>query len=136
MTDYSNKIFKSFETTGKVMDQLIDSILFGGLSVDKIEDQSSVRILVDVPGCKKEDIKLNLNENTITVEAAKPCLSEGDKVAPFLYSERPCGKLIRTIAFSGKILSDQVKATYDAGVLDIRMPKDQRDESKQIHISE
>ena len=77
----------------------------------------------DLPGFKKEDIKLSVNGDTLTIKAERHSDCEDqDKKSGYLRCERSYGSYSRSFDVTGVDVS-QISASYTDGVLRIRLPK-------------
>jgi HSP20 family protein len=77
---------------------------------------------MDVPGVKKNEINLNVTDNSLEVSAEHKEESE-EKKKNYLRKERSHVSYYRTLPLSENIVSGQVKAKLTDGVLDITLPK-------------
>lgn len=85
----------------------------------------SFELVTDLPGFKKEDIKIELNDDTMTIQAERHSeYEEKDKKDSFLRCERSYGAYSRTFDVSG-IDTEKVQAEYKDGVLMLTLPKKQ-----------
>lgn len=86
---------------------------------------------VQLPGVNKEDIHIDLNNDYMTVSAEvkeeKQTKGENEKIHT---SEFRYGKYIRTVSFDNPIKTDESKAEYKNGILEIVMPKQKIEKSK------
>ena len=91
-------------------------------SCDLIDEGKQFRVKMDVPGVKKDEIKLEVTENSLEVSAEHKEESE-DKKKNYLRKERSHVSYFRTLPLSEKVVSGKVKAKLTDGVLDITLPK-------------
>ena len=90
----------------------------------------------DLPGFKKEDIHLNLDGDTLTIQAERHSEHEDtDKKDKYVCCERSYGSYSRSFDVSG-IQADGISASYEGGVLELKMPKKEAQvpASRQISI--
>ncbi|MDR3608807.1 MAG: Hsp20/alpha crystallin family protein [Oligoflexia bacterium] len=85
----------------------------------------------DLPGVKKEDVKIDLNNNQLTVSGER----KGD-VEKRGTHERYYGAFYRSFTLPTNVETDKVQASYDNGVLQIALPKAAVVPGKQIPIKE
>jgi len=95
------------------------------IEVKQSEKEYKVKVLL--PGVKKEDIKIDLENDYMTVTAEtkeeKKVTHEEEKDEKVHTSEFRYGKYVRTISFDNPIKADASVAEYENGVLHITMPK-------------
>jgi HSP20 family protein len=89
-----------------------------------IKDNGKEFVLeADLPGFKKEDIHVDLDENTLTISAERHSdYEEKDKKGNFVRCERSYGSYARSFDTTG-IDTANMKAAYEDGVLKLTMPK-------------
>ncbi len=90
----------------------------------------------DLPGVKKEDIKLELTDNVLTITAERHSeYEETDKKHNFVRCERTYGSYQRSFDTSG-INSDEIDAEFTDGVLKLTLPKvkEVKPESRRLEI--
>ena len=84
----------------------------------------------DLPGFRKEDIDIDVDEDSLTISAMrKNVWDEKDKQGKYIRLERAYGSFSRSFSISG-IRSDEIKATLENGVLILRMPKLEKKQPK------
>lgn len=102
-----------------------------------IKDEGDNYLLeADLPGFAKEDIKLDLNKDTLTVRAERHSEHEDkDKQGKYLRCERSYGSYSRSFDVSG-VDCENIKAKYDNGVLKLTLPKKKETipESRRLEI--
>ena len=107
-----------------------------GPNVDITETPDSYEIHAELPGVKQDDVKINLNNNVLTISGEKrqEIREEGDKRDNPLRIERSYGRFERSFALPTSVNSDAVKADYEDGVLNIVLPKAEGSKSRPIPI--
>ena len=93
-------------------------------SCDVIDEGKQFRVKIDMPGLKKNEIKLNVTENSIEISGEHKEESE-EKKKNYLRKERSQVSHFRTIPLSEKVVSGKTKAKLTDGVLTITLPKSQ-----------
>lgn len=93
-----------------------------GIPVDVYETDSEVVVKAEVPGIKKEDLDINLQENTLTIRGQSTQESEVQDDS-YYRKEIRTGSFFRAISLPAEVKADEVTATYDNGVCTIRAPK-------------
>ncbi|WP_269899763.1 Hsp20/alpha crystallin family protein [Methanothermobacter thermautotrophicus] len=92
------------------------------LSMDVMETDDAIIIKTDLPGVKKEDINIELTENTISISAVFEEEVE-IKEADFIKKERKYGEAKREMRLPEKIRVEDAKAKFENGVLTVELPK-------------
>ena len=78
----------------------------------------------DLPGFKKEDIRLELQGNNLVVSAERHSnAEEKNKDGKVIHMERSCGSYTRSFDITG-INADHIRASYQDGVLKLMLPKE------------
>lgn len=103
------------------------------MKCDVYEKDNVYNIEIDVPGFKKEDIDVNVDNGYLTVKASKH-FDETEKGKNYICRERRYGKFERTI-YLGELKTDDIEASYEDGTLKIRVPKiEETNDKKRIEI--
>lgn len=91
--------------------------------VRETDDAKAYRLAIDLPGFKKDEIVLDLKDGYLTVNAAKGLdKDEENKKGRIIRQERYAGALFRSF-YIGEVKPEDVKATYESGVLTLLIPK-------------
>lgn len=89
----------------------------------------------DLPGFKKEDIQLQLDGDTLTIQAQRHSEhEEQEKKGKYVCCERSYGAYSRSFDVSG-IRAEGITASYDSGVLTLKLPKKTVEVSSSRQIS-
>ncbi len=126
-----------FETPEfKIPSIKIKGELGGNINVDVSETKDEVIVRADLPGFEKSEIKVKATEWDVTIEAEKKeeTVEEGEK---YYRKERRYGKVRRTVSLPAEVEPDKAKAKFENGVLEIRLPKkepEETEEEKEIEI--
>lgn len=102
-------------------------------AVDIHETETSTLIAADLPGVKKEEISINVEENTLILsgERKKELEVEKDKC---YRKERYFGKFKRKFSLPASIDQEKISADFKDGVLTIEIPKPEEKKPKSIAI--
>ena len=90
---------------------------------DLIDQGDSYRLEIDVPGFKREDLNLEVTEDSVNIEA-KTGESAEKKAKTYLLRERRYTSFKRTIRLPERVIPTNVKAKLENGVLEITLPKE------------
>jgi len=100
---------------------------------DLSETDEAFRIRLDVPGMTKDDITINLQNNTLTVSGERTS-ERTDEGEEYVRVERAFGNFHRTFTLPNAVDPETVEAAYDDGVLTINVPKTEESTRRQIEI--
>ncbi len=89
---------------------------------DVIDEGDKVRVTAELPGFKKQDIDLSIEDSQLDIYAKKE-EKEEEKGKDFIRQERKFGEVRRRIPLPSDIKEEEIKATYNNGVLEVTMPK-------------
>ena len=103
-------------------------------SVDIFEEDDTIVVKADIPGISKKDLNVSIDENILTLSGEK---KQEEKVNKKNYHrvERSYGSFSRSFQLPGNIDRDKVKASFEDGVLKIRIPKTGENTRKEININ-
>jgi len=101
--------------------------------VDLAETDKEYRIIALLPGIKKEDVKISLDKNQLTIEATHS-IDESDSKDIYHHRERFFGKYFRTIYLPENVESNGIKAKMGNGLLDLSIPKEVKKQQTFINI--
>ncbi|NTW54190.1 MAG: Hsp20/alpha crystallin family protein [Chlorobaculum sp.] len=110
------------------------SMMTPTFKVDISEDEKAVYLSADIPGVKKEDVKVTMEDNIISI-CAERCQEEEEKKKNYHRVERSWGSLSRSFTIGDNVDSENITATYDNGVLKIVVPKKEPEEKKSKEIA-
>ena len=132
--DFDRSFFRGFPQT--------DRVLYGKnagrmMKTDVKETEEGYELDVELPGFKKEEIKLELNSGYLTISTEKSLEKQDEKKGKVLRQERYSGTMQRSFYVGGSITEEDIKAKYENGVLSLAIPKKEArkaPEKKQILI--
>jgi HSP20 family protein len=101
--------------------------------VDIFESNGDVVLKAELPGIKKEDLEVTLNDGSITISGEKKKESELKRKDYYKW-ESSYGSFCRSFALPAEVQGDKVKSTYKDGVLEVRMPKSEAAKSKEVKV--
>ncbi len=102
-------------------------------ALDVSEDINQYAIEIDVPGVKKEDVKVTFDNGILTIQGERKSETES-KDKSYHRMERSYGKFVRSINLGRDVDTGHIKANYKEGVLAISVPKSERAKPKSIDI--
>ncbi len=101
--------------------------------MDIEEDNDNVMVRAEIPGMNKEDIKVSVRNNVLTISGERKQEKEM-KNKTYHRVERSYGKFSRTITLPSEVETDKIKASYKDGVLMVTLPKPESKKPKQIDV--
>ncbi len=101
--------------------------------IDIAETDKEVIATAEMPGLEKEDIKINLTEDRLEI-SAETKKEEERKEKGYVYRERRSGSYYRAIALPSPVDPNNAQASYKNGILEIKMPKTEVKEKKEIKV--
>ncbi len=94
------------------------------MKTDIREKDDNYEVAIDLPGFKKEEIEVELNDGYITISASKGLDKDAnDKKGRLIRQERYAGAMQRSFYVGENIEKEDVEATYRHGVLTLTIPK-------------
>ncbi len=90
--------------------------------MDLREDEKAYYLKADLPGMKKEEIKVTVDGNLVTIVAETKAEKE-EKGKTSLYTERTYGRQVRSFTVRHDVDEAKAEATYKDGVLELTLPK-------------
>jgi len=121
-----NRLFEEIERIR------LPELRFAEVPVDVIDEGNQIKVIADLPGFKKEDIEIFLEENDLVIKAERK-EEEEEKGKNFLKRERRYGRFYKRVALPPEAETDKIKARYNNGVLEVIIPKVEK-ERKTIPI--
>jgi len=129
----------------KEIDTMFDNRFFGGMLqrfsdqswapvMDIVESEKDFTVKVELPGIKKEDIKINIENNTLSIEGERKTESE-EKKKTFHRIERSYGQFYRAVSLPKHVDDAKIKAEFNDGLLTITLPKAETAKTKAIEIT-
>jgi HSP20 family protein len=93
--------------------------------VEVCERDGQLMVHADLPGLNKDDVKVDINDNMLTIQGERKQEHEENRTG-FYRSERSYGSFFRTIPLPEGVNAEEAKATFRDGVLEITLPLPQR----------
>lgn len=103
-------------------------------SVDIHEDKEAVTIAADLPGLKREDVKLSVEDGVLTIRGERK-LEKSDCKGDYCRIERSYGNFSRSFTLPQTISADKITAEMKDGELRVMLPKREEAKPKQIAIN-
>ncbi len=137
--------FSELVTLRQAMDRLFDDTIFrpygainggsdlGRLPLDIRSTADALLVEAELPGMKPEDVEITVENGTLTIRAEESSdrkREEGDWVV----REISHGSMMRTVTLPNGLEPDKAEATFEHGVLKLRIPKAEQVKPRQIQI--
>ena len=116
----------------------VDKALYGKhaaheMKTDVRETDSGYEVDIDLPGFKKDEIDVQLDNGYLSISAAKGLdKEEKDKEGKYIRKERYAGSMSRSFYVGDAITEDDITAKYESGILRLSIPKK---EAKQVETT-
>ncbi len=104
------------------------------MPVDSYRNGDEFVIAFDLPGVDKDAIDIDVERNVLTVRAERRPVNLGDNAVAQL-TERPLGVFSRQLFLGDALDTDHIDATYDNGVLVLRIPIAEKAKPRKIAIA-
>ena len=103
-------------------------------AVDIYEDTQKVMLKLEVPGIDQKDLDVRIEDHTLTVKGERKFESE-EKEQNFHRIERRYGSFYRAFTLPSTVDTENVAASYNAGVLKLELKKKPEAQPKQIKVN-
>ena len=96
------------------------------MRTDIKELDNAFELDIDMPGCKKEDVKAQVSDGYLIISAStKTEDEEKDEQGKFIRRERYSGSMSRRYYVGDQIQQDDIKAKFEDGILKLTIPKEE-----------
>ncbi len=103
-------------------------------NVDMVENDNNYEVIVELPGVHKEDLKINLKDNILTISGEKKEQYEKSNNTQIHYRSIWYGKFYTEINLPRDADIEKIRAEFKNGILKIHIPKTEKEKGKEIHI--
>ena len=116
----------------------VDKALYGKhasheMKTDVKETDSGYEVDIDLPGFKKDEINVQLDNGYLSISAAKVLdKEEKNKEGKYIRKERYAGAMSRSFYVGDALTQEDIKAKYESGILRLSIPKK---EAKQVEAT-
>lgn len=126
-----NRLFEDADSTTKEGRGTPDAVW--APAVNSYEDTDAFLLSCDLPGMDQKDIRINLDNHTLTVSGTRK-LEHEEKKENYQRIECIFGTFSRSFALPATVNVEKIEATMDCGVLKLRLPKREESKPRQIEI--
>ena len=102
-------------------------------SMDLVETEDHFVLRADLPGLSEGDVAIELEDNVLTVAGERKAEHEEQKEG-FYRMERAFGQFRRSLTLPEGVDAEKIAATFDKGVLEVRIPKPEEVKPKRVEI--
>ena len=103
-------------------------------SVDIYENKDQIVLEAELPGMKREDFDLTIENNVITLRGERR-FEKADESDNYHRVERSYGTFTRSFTLPQTVSADEAKAEYNNGVLRVTLPKREEAKSRRIQVT-
>jgi HSP20 family protein len=103
-------------------------------SVDVSEDDNQYLVRAELPGVKRDDINVTVENGVLTITAETKSEEEKKEGERYIRQERRYGKYMRSLRLGADIDERKVKANYKDGVLELVLPKTEAVKPKRVTV--
>ena len=103
-------------------------------AMDLVETDEHFVLRADLPGVSENDVKVELEDNVLTISGERRH-EEETKGGGFLRIERATGVFSRSLTLPEGVDPDSIQASFDKGVLEVRIPKPEERKPRRVAIS-
>lgn len=102
--------------------------------MDVSETEDAFLVKAEMPGIKKEDIEVSVEDGLLTIRGETKEETEEKKEGKVIRQERRYGKYVRSMSISPNVDGEHIEANYNDGVLELALPKLAVEEAKKIRV--
>jgi len=102
-------------------------------AVDIYETSDTIVMKAELPGVTREDIQIQINENTLTLKGERRFARDVQEES-YLRIERAYGSFHRSFSLPASIQQEKIRALFKDGVLELTLPKAENSKPKPISI--
>jgi len=133
--------FRDITTLRDEMNRLFSRAVGDGTSsgsawtpaVDVFETESSIELRAELPGLDAGDIEIEVDDNVLTLKGERR-FQEAVEDGRYYRVERAYGHFNRSLTLPQGVKADEISATFDKGVLSVRIPKADEVKPRKIAI--
>jgi Molecular chaperone (small heat shock protein) len=102
-------------------------------AVDVAEDEEAMHIRADLPGLKREQVKINVRDGVLTLSGEKK-FEEEKKTDNYYRLERSYGSFARSFTLPNTVDVEKIRASMKDGVLELTVPKKPEAKAREIKV--
>ncbi|PWM21436.1 MAG: hypothetical protein DBX44_08445 [Oscillospiraceae bacterium] len=128
-----NQFFNPFREMDNLEKHLFGGLGFSEFKTDITEKDDAYLLEADLPGFRKEDIHVDVENNFLVIRAERTAREEKEEEGKTIYRERSYGSFSRSFDISN-VDADRIQARYADGVLTLTLPKKVADTPAARHL--
>ncbi len=102
-------------------------------AMDLVEEDNDLVLRLDLPGISEQDVDIELQDDVLTVSGERSSESETETDGTYRM-ERSFGAFSRSLTLPPGIDPDTIRAAFDQGVLEVRIPKPSEQQPRKISV--
>jgi len=102
-------------------------------SCDIYETENEIVVKAEIPGLKKEDVKLSVQDNVLTLSGERK-FEEETKKENYVRVERGYGSFTRSFTLPAYVDATKISAEFKDGLLEVKLPKSEAAKPKEVEI--
>ncbi|GJL82665.1 MAG: type III effector protein [marine bacterium B5-7] len=103
-------------------------------AIDVSETDNGYTVRAELPGVRKEDLDVTINDGVLTINAETRYEHDDKKEGRVIRQERRYGKFVRSMRLGGDVDDSNVSADYRDGILTLKLPKSEEVKPKKIDV--
>jgi len=103
-------------------------------AMDLVEAEDDFVLRADLPGLSENEVNIELEDNVLTISGERKAEHEESKQG-YYRMERASGNFSRSLTLPEGVDSERVRASFDKGVLEVRIPKPEQRKPRKVTIS-
>jgi HSP20 family protein len=101
---------------------------------DVIETEREIRVHVEMPGLKRDNIEVDVENNVLTIRGEKREERTEGQEGRYHLAERRYGTFARSFVLPRDVDAENIQATFEDGVLTVRIPKSEKARRRKIDV--
>ena len=122
-----NTVFESPATDARALRRWMPAM-------DLVEAEGEFVLRADLPGLSEDDVKIELEDSTLTISGERRSEHETEDEG-YYRLERATGAFSRSLTLPEGVDPEHVKASFDKGVLEVRIPKPEERKPRRVEIA-
>ena len=104
-------------------------------AMDLVESGGEFVLRADLPGVREDEVEIEIKDDVLTISGERRAEHEGRSEEGYYRVERAFGSFSRSLSLPEGVDADKVAASFDSGVLEVRIPKPEERQPQRVQIS-